>query len=516
MRAASEHRFPNIAEVIAPGVHHGIPFFTMKLYPRGTLQRHFGEFQKAPRKAVELMLKVARALQQLHTGPSPIIHRDLKPSNILLDDEGQPHISDFGLAKLITNDEDTTLTLGAVGTPAYMSPEQAAGDAAPFKISPASDIWSLGVMLFELLVGHKPFSGPDAELLNVRKKPQIPAPRSLRPDLDPALERIIMKCLETEPDQRYASAALLAEDLQTWLEGGKVPERRASRAMKIIRRVARSPFTWVSLFGIAFISLSIMVLLYLKDPERVRERWEADFRNGNQVALIETKVPRYYRWAIGEQHSTFRTHQDGTATLESQAMAAIELVSLQAQSPFRLEAKIRMNIWSDKEGTGGIFIMGRQSIAGENPSYDLCTLGICEYCSVIEQFPDPQIIPNSKYGFVQSRLWRINSKNPIVNPIRLATSFTEFPTNYPIPDDQKPWRSLAIILQDDHVSLEFEGDEVSQFQLSSKVQAFQGLLSRMNHDPATFNTVQGQQAIGLFVDGANVSFRDVKITPLDK
>ena len=194
----------------------GLPFFSMKLATGGSLHDAESTRPHEARKCVQLMAKVARAIEYAHS--RGILHRDLKPGNILLDDRGGPVVSDFGLAKWLDANKDLTKSLTTFGTPGYIAPEQA--DGAVADLTPASDVYSLGAILFNLLAGRPPFLGSNA-LSVIKQASETPAPklRSLTRSADRDLETICARCLEREPKARYESAGALATDLERWLDG---------------------------------------------------------------------------------------------------------------------------------------------------------------------------------------------------------------------------------------------------------------------------------------------------------
>jgi hypothetical protein len=205
------------------------------------------------------------------------VHRDLKPSNILLDAAGMPYVTDFGLAKVFDDQDDRTQTGVILGTPGYMSPEQAAGRVA--EISPRSDIYSLGAILYELLTARPPFREENQlnTILQVLEgEPTLP--RQLNGSVPDELERICLKCLEKAPERRYASATALAEDLDRYLRGEPVEARPAGLASRTRRWIRREPGLAVRL-AIMVVVMGIVELTYLLEegPFPRREKIRISF-----------------------------------------------------------------------------------------------------------------------------------------------------------------------------------------------------------------------------------------------
>src|SRR6476620_2702175 len=237
--AAASLDHPNILPIYEVGqAEDGLPFFSMKYAAGGSLQKAGPALRSEPRESVRVMAKVARAVQHAHE--HGILHRDLKPGNILLDGHGEPLVTDFGLAKWLDTNTDLTRTLTIFGTPGYIAPEQAKGPAA--KLTPAADVYRLGAVLFDLFTGRPPFLGEHA-LAVIQEASEKPAPklRSLAPTLDRDLETICARCLEREPQARYRTASDLATDLERWLEGRPIIERRVSPPVRAWRWSKRNP-----------------------------------------------------------------------------------------------------------------------------------------------------------------------------------------------------------------------------------------------------------------------------------
>jgi eukaryotic-like serine/threonine-protein kinase len=230
---------PNILPIYEVGESEdGLPFFSMKFATGGSLHDAAPSLRKEPRKCAQLMEKVARAVEYAHS--RGILHRDLKPGNILLDDHGEPMVSDFGLAKWLNANKDLTKSLTTFGTAGYIAPEQAERAAA--NLTPAADVYSLGAILFELLTGRPPFLGANP-LSVIRQASETAAPklRSLAHSHDRDLETICARCLERDPKARYQSAGDLATDLESWLKGRPIVARPVSAPARIWRWSRRNP-----------------------------------------------------------------------------------------------------------------------------------------------------------------------------------------------------------------------------------------------------------------------------------
>jgi eukaryotic-like serine/threonine-protein kinase len=232
--ALTRLRHPNVVEVYGVGEHAGRPFLIMEFCDGNNLENHLLGRPQPPRAAAEMTATLARAAQHFHD--LGVIHRDLKPANILLAGT-VPKIADFGLAKLLAGETNLTVSGAVLGSVGYMSPEQAKGGTK--HVGPAADIWALGCILYSLLAGDPPFQGMmDLETLTAIVEHHPPPPPG-----PPELVAVCLKCLRKQPEERYATAGELAEDLDRWLRGepiaadaGPAAERRGWLASLLGRR----------------------------------------------------------------------------------------------------------------------------------------------------------------------------------------------------------------------------------------------------------------------------------------
>ncbi|MBW3599979.1 MAG: protein kinase [Planctomycetes bacterium] len=257
--AAARLDHPGIVPIYDIGEHAGQHFFSMKLVEGGDLRSRLAELRQDTRAAAAVVAQVAQAVQHAHA--RGILHRDLKPSNILLDEDGRPVVTDFGLAKRIQGDSALTQTGAVLGTPAYMPPEQASGQT----VTTAADVYSLGAILYELLTGQPPYTGetPLATMLKVLEGPPAP-PRELNPRLDRDLELICLKCLSRDPGDRYATAGALAADLENYVAGRPLSIRPPAMAT-VFRAWFRENMrgvAWTGLIGVLS-GLLLGIAIYL-------------------------------------------------------------------------------------------------------------------------------------------------------------------------------------------------------------------------------------------------------------
>ena len=230
--AALDH--PGVVPIYEIGEHDGQHFFTMKLIEGGSLAESMPRLAQDARQMVGVLAAVADAINYAHQ--HGILHRDIKPANILLDQKGNPLVTDLGLAKRTGSDSDITGTGAIVGTPAYMSPEQA---SASKEVTTAADIYAIGAILYEGMTGHPPHQADSAIATLVEAaKGDVRPPSELNRKADRILERICMKCLSPDPSERYASAGLLSADLNCWLRGERVSVRSKSFVSSISDLVA--------------------------------------------------------------------------------------------------------------------------------------------------------------------------------------------------------------------------------------------------------------------------------------
>jgi serine/threonine protein kinase len=236
--AAGRLQHANIVQVYEVGIVEGCHFYSMEFIEGHSLSARLSAGPLSNQAAARYVQFIAQAVQYAHR--HDILHRDLKPSNILLDADDQPHVADFGLAKKL-DDSGQTRTGAVMGTPSYMSPEQAAGRIR--ELRPTSDVYSLGAILYELLTGRPPFKSETAldTLLQVLERQPAP-PRLLNHKVDRDLETICLKCLEKDPKQRYASAEALAEDLQRFLNGDSISARSFNVFDRLTRTLDRNQY----------------------------------------------------------------------------------------------------------------------------------------------------------------------------------------------------------------------------------------------------------------------------------
>ncbi len=326
--AAVSH--PNIMPIYTAGDWHGFPFYAMRYMPGGPLSKSIPRLAGQTNAIAALMRKVARGLQALHE--AGIIHRDLKPHNILLDGNDEPLIADFGLAKWLDgSNSELTMTASVLGTKYYMPPEQTTGSKEDY--GPASDIWAFGIILYELLVGRRPFHDD----LPGSIFEQIRSAKLEMPDTVPeGLAIVIRHCLQKRPENRYPSAEALGEDLDRWLEGTPVDHLpTVPLTPKPRRRIGRMVALGLALALVAGIAATTATVWPAK-KKSIAER----LRDGETVTLIGEKgLPEALGHAVPSAEGQFFLADNGYCSLMAPGLAVRLLSTEQIDCPVEVSVE---------------------------------------------------------------------------------------------------------------------------------------------------------------------------------
>jgi hypothetical protein len=388
--AALKH--PNIVPVYDAGDWHGFPYCAMEYVPGGTLAGHLERVRGDLRAAVRLVAKVARAVAALHA--AGVLHRDLKPLNILLGTDDEPMVADFGLARWADEDSDLTNTGLPVGTRVYMAPEQTFGRREDY--TPACDVWALGVILYEVLTGQRPFFEDGVTDVYHRIRHEDPPPVATSAPSAPAeLEAVARKCLEKRPDDRYASAAAVAEDLERWLAGEPLsvpPAPAAAIPATLLSGPAREPARRLPrlLAGLGVLLLAVAMAglsgaFRERAPQRtLAQRVAAGEKAGLSGAFRERAPQRTLaqRVAAGEKvnltddtgkptvsptptqgHDLFGKDSDGHHAFSTTGTGIVSLADEPWELPIRIEADVAVPYEDSAQPLGGVYV-GRKAWAG--------------------------------------------------------------------------------------------------------------------------------------------------------
>ena len=285
--AVAAVRHPHVVQVFAYGEHEGRPFLEFEYLPGGTLAERLKAGRLTPTAAAELVAKIARGVGAAHD--AEVVHRDIKPGNVMFDADGNPKVTDFGLAK--RGASELTNSVAYLGTAFYMPPEQAGGKAK--FVGPPADVWGLGVILYEAITGARPFTGEETHELMMSITCDDPTPpRALAPDTPRDLETVCLTCLQKEPHRRYPNAQALADDLELFLAGRPVTARPVGPLARLARRVRRNP-AWSALV-VVVLAMGVGLLASLVSNYRAalqREQFERDAKEkANELAEQNRKL----------------------------------------------------------------------------------------------------------------------------------------------------------------------------------------------------------------------------------
>src|SRR2546425_3367130 len=320
--AAASLNHPCIVPIYEVGERDGACYFSMGLVEGGQLDAVAKREPISIRDAAELIAKLARTVSYAHE--HGVLHRDIKPGNILLDTKGEPHLTDFGLARLVETESTVTRTLEVLGTPSYMAPEQAAGKNT--QLTGATDVYGLGAVFYQLLTGHPPLAGGTTyETVRMVLETQPRQPGLFNPKIDRDLETICLKCLEKEPAKRYASAEALAEDIERFLRNEPIRSRRSSQLEHVWRWCKRKPLV-ASLIAALILVVAIGLAGALLELRRVQaervlvRRANLSGQEKARLAAEQTKNPAAYDAYLRGRTFPGGWHEDGAIRLFQEAV----------------------------------------------------------------------------------------------------------------------------------------------------------------------------------------------------
>lgn len=542
---------PNIARIFAYGEFDGCPYFTMKFFPDGTLAERLGDFRDDVRKSVQMMSKIAKAVDYLHG--KGYVHRDLKPQNILfLDDE--PFVSDFGLAKeqgdleepgyypiipaaettnslsqvetrlldqrqTSANSLNVTLTGGVVGTLPYMSPEQVLGLTE--KITAKTDLWSLGVLFHELLHGSRPFDAADKKVLSdliVNSDPPA-LPQQIK-QIDSALDRIIKKCLSKEPLDRPASAASLAGELDAWLH----PPLRTSPEHPFIacRRWCKAHPRRAITVCAAVIAL-ILFAIVVRQPKAktpTKEEAEASQRQslrdalsaGKPFTLIADKgwPATGAKVSIIGRDGDLDVAPDGFFAINSVRHTTAELIDDPGVDEyiFRVEARQALTA-NPEESRIGIYV-GHQAV--ESPAGVLHHFA--EFCFTEHNRSTVPKLPRMGLNeFSFRNIWQATGNDAVSENSHNSMKWREtFPSSSH--DGRYDWREMAVEVRNNDVRVWWEGQPVRSIPRTFPRGWSQKMQLLVGGESIIPGILSSRCGLGLTVARGSAMFRNARIEPI--
>lgn len=528
VRALGRLDHPNVVRILSVEMDRGEPFYSMEYGAGGTIaDRLKAEGPFDPDDAAKICVQLADALATVHEAQT--LHRDIKPSNVVFSADGTPKLSDFGLAKLLDAHDELTRTTQAIGTPAFMPPEQISRKFGAY--TPATDVYGLGATLYSMLTGKAPFEGDSNEDVISKVQTNVPVrPRVLRPNLPMPLEAVVMKCLEKKAADRYASAEEFAKDLSRCLER-KPPVAPQQTRLRRVRNWCHRHRVAIATSVLA--AGAAIALTFALAPVEEAERIRSELQKGKSVTLIGAKgPPKHFRWMHGATAFGASDTNEGACEIDPNDIAMLELLDDPGIDHYRIRLEIRQ-------------IQSRFRIINEEDKPAAFTVDCGVYFS-------DSVTPagNGSVHLFQSVRFRdadsTRPKDPqqLLQPVSLAASHLIVVPNEParangftwssvefLPSKKRPglWRTIEVEIRPESIQAIWidrdakTGEEVRHALPwnPAKSPAFRyakgGEWTNENLAPRpaiAFPAWRPRMPLGLFTNGTAIAVRNVTITPV--
>jgi serine/threonine-protein kinase len=548
-QALARLRHENIVPIYEARFHQGQFYFAMEFVRGGSLAAHMDRYSQNPAAAAEIVEKVARAVQHAHE--ENILHRDLKPANILLDESGRPLVADFGLARFTeptdgarpangkegpegpTTDvatvvEPLTDTGVLPGTPPYMAPEQFRPDLGP--VTKQTDVWALGVILYELLTGRRPFKGKDVGAIGRAVCEEAPArPGAVRPGLDRGLEAIVTKCLRKDPAQRYASAARVAAELKNWRDGEPLEVLPAGRSRRAVRWAVRHPAVTTALLLLCGFGGVIPFAIPprpqpAEDPEeraereyrQAAERADRDLAEGRPVALLDTAEGAFpYRRRFGDVQVRVADERvaQGQVRVVARSLSLLEVFPNPSREAYRVRIRMRHDDWLTPMSNVGVYVAHHSQTTPVGPQHFFVRFVFADVGDKALLFKDRN---GQKGSHAEFGLSYVGASPTTV----YQTTLSGFPYLFYLPQAPYkypgPWRDLTVEVTSPRVRAVWGTLEVGEIGSKELTKWFQGLMRRRGELKGISPAANFRGAFGLFLYNASLSIQSLSVEPLDR
>jgi serine/threonine protein kinase len=506
IEVARRLRHPNLLPIYDAGQSEGEYYYTMPLALGGSLEKRLRQKRPDPRWTAEVMEKVARAVHYAHQ--QNVLHRDLKPANILLDERDEPLVADFGLAKLLDLTLGHTRSGQMLGSVPYMSPEQARGQSA--NVTPAADVWALGVILYEMLTGRRPFQGDNqSEVLTRIQKFEPFRPSQLEVDVPPDLEAICLRCLEKDLAWRYDSAEELADDLASWRNGQPLKKPQGEWFRNLIRSMKNlvTPRAGAGVLGcmILMSSLGLMVLPSAStiSPDTAILVEEAHSSFTHPLVLFPRKdgLP-WSKNIVGTDPRKKSTDRSQNLKLETFALSVLEILP---PNPRRKAGRLVIEMRQcdgDELSLVGAYV-GRRRNAHPLGAFH----------SMIEATYDDMMEPNDFHLTLEARC--VTDRREMTSvphraqmPLRLAMRAVD-PR-----DDNSYWRTLICDFGSEGMVVSIQDGIKEQYSANDLDAAFTRIQRRNRDLAGTHLMYDPSGGIGIYIYKASLEVRRIEFIPL--